>query len=887
MEKEKGYYSKSKEELFSEFKTSEKGLSTEQVEKRLEIYGKNVIKKTHRLRPLKIFIQQFNSFLIYILIIAAIISFFIKHNIDGIVISAIIILNAIIGFFQQYRAEKAIEDLKQMLIPMSKVIRNNIMVEIHSEELVPGDIMVLTEGDRINADARILESENLQTNEAVLTGESLPVDKFSEKISSKKNLAEQKNMVFAGTQVVRGETKALVVFTNMETAFGKIAASLQEIKIQNTPMQNRLDKFSKQVGIFILMLVGVVMALGIFDKFDFTGMFLTAVVLAVSAIPEGLPAVLTISFAISSLAMSKKNVIIRRLPAVESLGSVTVICSDKTGTITEEKMNIQEIFANNKIYQKEDKSLFFKGKKINVKEHKEIFWLLKTSVLCNNARFEIIKDKYEIIGDPTEETLLLNSLDLGLNKKLMIEQEPSIKKFEFDSKRKMMSIIRDAGRNNIMYSKGAIEKILHASEYEFVNGKIEKLNDKRKKEILSEAKKMEEDALRVLAFAFKKISKEKKAEENNLIFLGFTGMIDPPRKEVKEAVRQCKLAGIKIKMITGDSIITAMAVAKKIGIIGKAITEDELEKMSDEELKQSIDSIAIFARTTPHQKLRITTILQSKGEVVAITGDGVNDALALKSADIGIAMGKRGTDVSREVSDLVLMDDNFSSIVEGVKQGRKTYDNIKKFTKFFLTVNFSEIFLVLTALILGILFGQEKWILPLLPLQILWINLVTDSLPAMSLIFEKEESVMKTQPRKERSLLDNSWKFIIVAGIFTFAVKISMYFFGIASELSEIKIRTMVLTTAILFELLFVYTFRSDEPLLKRGIFSNKLMNWSILISIILHLILIYSPLSTIFQTTALSLSEWLFILPFAFSGLIVFEIGKYVKLKNKLKQAN
>lgn len=874
------YHSKSKEEIFHELKTSEKGLSQKQAQERLKKYGKNVIKKTHRLRPLKILISQFKSFLIYILIIAAAVSFFIDHYLDGIVISAIIVLNATIGFFQQYKAEKAIISLKKLIIPISKVIRDGKLTEIPSLQLVPGDIVILNSGDKISADSRIIEDENLQANEAILTGESFPIDKFSKKIPQKTILSERRNMLFTGTQIVRGSAKAIIVSTGINTVFGKIAENLQEIEVQKTPMQKRLDKFSKQIGIFILAFVGLVIFLGITEHFDIINMFMIAVALAVSAIPEGLPAVLAISFAISSLLMSKRNVIIRRLPAVESLGSVTVICSDKTGTLTEEEMHIQRIFSNNNIYIKKDKDIFLKDKRINLEKNKELLQLLKTSVLCNNARFELIKNKYEFIGDPTEKALLSASLDFGLNKKLMIEAEPSVKKFEFDSKRKMMSIVRDSGKYNVVYSKGALGKILEISSFELINGQIKKLTEKRKKEIMNSSKKMEEDALRVLAFAFKNFYQKEKPEEKGLVFLGFVGMIDPPRKEVKEVIEQCIDAGITIKMITGDSVLTAKAIAKQIGIEGRAITEKELEKMSDAVLLNSIDKFSIFARTTPNQKLRITKILQQKGEVVAITGDGINDVLALKSADIGVAMGQRGTDVARDVSDIVLVDDNFASIVEGVKQGRKTYDNIKKFTKYFLAVNFSEIFLILFALIVGILYTSDKWFLPLLPLQILWINLITDSFPALALVFEKEESVMKSKPRKEKSILNGIWKFIIIAGIFAFMIELIIYLVGINNNFPIEKTRTLVLTTAILFELLFVYTCRSKKPLWNLGIFSNKWLNYAVLLSISLHLILLYTPLANVFGVVPLSLSNWLFILPFAVSGLIIFEIGKFVKRK-------
>jgi len=880
------YYAKEVKQIFKELKTSEKGISKEEAKKRLAKHGPNTLKETHKLQPIKIFFSQFNSFLIYILVIASVISFLIGHALDGIVIAAIVILNSIIGFVQQYKAETAIRNLKKLVIPKTMVIREGIAKEIPSSRLVPGDIILFKEGDKISADCRIIEAENLQTNEAVLTGESLPVNKSLETLKKNISLIKQKNMLFTGTQVVKGTSKAVVVYTGMNTFFGGIAESLQDIKVQKTPMQKRLDNFSKQIGFIILGFVAVIVLLGLFEAFGLIEMFLVAVALAVSAIPEGLPAVLTVSFAIGSLLMSRNNVIIRRLPAVESLGSVTVICSDKTGTMTEEKTSVLEIFSNNNIYKKIGKKLQLKKKVIDLKKHKELSKLVRTSVLCNNARFELTNNKYEIFGDPTEAALISASLDFGLNKKLMIEAEPSYKKFEFSSERKMMSIVRDNKRNKILYAKGAIEKILQASTHELIENQIKKIDENRKKQLREAAKKMEKNALRVLAFAYKNFASKEKIQEKGLIFLGFVGMMDPPRKEVKNAIKQCKDAGIKVKMITGDSAATAVAVANQIGITGKVLVGEELEKMTDSVLFDSIQDIGIFARTTPNQKLRITTVLQKKGEVVAMTGDGVNDSLALKAADIGVAMGKRGTDVSREVSDIILIDDNFASIVKGVEQGRKTYDNIKKFTKYFLSVNFSEIFLILTALLLAMFFGSDTWFLPLLPLQILWINLITDSLPALALVFEKQEDVMNTKPRKEKSILDGIWKFIIIAGVLTFAVKMIVYLIGIFSDFSPEKTRTIVLMTAIIFELLFVYTCRTKKPLHKIGFFSNKYLNYAVLLAIILNIILLYTPLGAIFNVVPLGISDWLLVMPFAIVGLLAFEVAKLIKNK-KFLQSN
>lgn len=869
------WHAKKKEDILKELNTTEKGLSAEEAKKRLQ-NGRNVIREIHKLNTLKIILEQFQSFIIYILLIAAVISFLIKHNLDGFVILAVVILNASIGFSQQYKAEKAIISLKKLIIPKSRVVRDGRHMVIPSEEMVPGDIVLLETGDKINADCRVIDSINLQTNEAILTGESFPIDKSSSILLPNTILSKRENMLYTGTQVVRGEGLAVVVAIAMDTEFGKIAETLQEIESPQTPMQKRLDKFSKQIGYIILIAVAGLMLLGFTENFDKFDIFLTAIALAVSAIPAGLPAVLSISFAIASFAMSEKNVIVRKLPAVETLGSVTVICSDKTGTITEEKMHVQEIFSGNKSFKKVGKELQFKNKPLKIKSHKDLFYTLKTSVLCNNARFEELqKGEYEIIGDPTEQALLSNSLELGLNKKLMTEEEPSVRRIEFESKRKLMSIIRENGRHNTIYSKGAPEKILSICASELIDGKVVSLTEKRRKEIIKNLREMEKDALRVLGFAFKSYSKKAKIEEKGLIFLGLIGMLDPPRKEIREAIRHCTHAGISVKMITGDSAVTAGAIAKRIGINGKIVTEDELEKMSDEQLSNSINEISIFARTTPLQKLRITNILQKKGETVAITGDGINDVLALKSADIGVAMGIRGTDVARDVSDIILTDDNFASVVQGVREGRKTYDNIKKFTKYFLAVNFSEIFLVLITLLM-------RLPLPLLPLQLLWMNLVTDSFPAISLVFEKEENVMKTKPRKEKSLLDGIWRFVILAGILALIAELVMFLFGYYHSYDLLRIRTMTLTTAIMFEIFFVYSCRSNTSLFKGGFFSNKWMNYATLLAISVHLFLLYTPLGIYFSLIPLSLMDWIFILPFAISGLLIFETVKYFREDKK-----
>ncbi len=873
------YYTKSNKSLFKELNTSaENGLSSEKAKELLAKHGRNEIKQINKLKPFRILLEQFNSFLIYILLASSIVMFAIGNLVDAIVIFIIILLNAGIGFFQQYKAEKAIISLRKMMVPKSTVLREGKVAEIPSYKLVPGDIILLEQGNKVNADCVLLEADDFKTNEAILTGESLPVNKSADKLHEQTSLSKIKNMVFTGTQVVAGSSKALVLATGMNTVFGQIAETLQEIKEQKTPMQKRLDKFSKQLGMVIFGLIALIILVGLISNSDLVELFMTGVALAVGAIPEGLPAVLAIAFSISSTMLSKKNVIIRKLPAVETLGSVTVICTDKTGTLTQEQMTIQEIFSDNMFFKKKGKNLIFKGKNFKIKDNKALYYLMKTSLLCNNARYELTAKKYSFVGDPTEQALVMNALDLGFDKRELIEDEPSVKKFEFDSKRKMMSIVRDNKRNLTMYTKGAPEKLLERCSFELVNGNIKNLNESRKKDLLESSRKMEREALRVLGFAYRTFSKKteiKSMKEEGLIFTGFAGMIDPPRKEIKKAIDECKKAGIVVKMITGDSPITAHAIATQIGIEGEIMIDSELQNLKDSELLKRMDKTAIFARITPHQKLRITKLLQESGEIVAITGDGINDVLALKSADIGISMGIRGTDVARDVSDIVLIDDNFASLVEGVKQGRRTYDNIKKFTKYLLSVNFSSMFLILISILIG-------FPLPLLPLHILWINLITDSFPALALVFEKQENVMKRKPRQEKSILDSIWIFILVVGIFSLLIKLFIFLYTINAGWSIEKVRTFVMTTGIMFELFFVYSCRSNTPLLKKGIFSNKWLNYAVLFSILAHIVLLYTPLAGIFKLVPLALSDWLFILPFALSGLVVFEIVKYCKKCNK-----
>ncbi len=866
-----------KEDVFEELKTSKDGLSEREAELRLARDGRNIIKEKDKLNFIKIFFLQFKSWLIYILLFSIIISIVIKHYLDASVIGAIVFLNATIGFVQQYKAEKSVKELKKLLVLKAKVLRDDKLKMINAEEIVVGDILLLKQGDKIPADCRIFKYENLEVNEAVLTGESLAIEKTDSVLKKETVLAERKNMLYAGTHVEKGNCHCIVVAIGMNTEFGKIANLLSKIKEEATPMQKKLDKFAKKISFFVLFLVVLLFGIGIYSGYERYQMLLTSIAVAISAIPEGLPAVITLGLAFASKKMSHKKVIIKKLSAAESLGSVSVICTDKTGTITEGKMEVVEIYCAERNFSKKESSLFLDNKKIDIQKETDLNELIKTSILCNNARFEHDKEKgYEIIGDPTESSLLLNSLDLGFNKKLLTEEEKRVVELPFSSERKMMSIIRKNKEKRI-YSKGAPEVIMKKCSHELFNGRKIRLSDSKRELFMKEAEKMQRASFRVLAFACKTLNGSEEPEKN-LIFLGFIAMQDPPRKEVKNAVELCKQAGIKIKMITGDSGITARAIANKVGIFGEMIEGKKLDSMTDEQLMKEIDSIAIFSRTEPKQKLRIVEILKMKGEQVAVTGDGVNDALALKKADVGVAMGIRGSDVSREVADMVLMDDNFASIVSAIEEGRTVYDNVKKVTKFLLAINFSELLLITFSIFI-------RFPLPMLPLQLLWMNLVTDSLPAVAITKEKGENVMAGKPKKEKSILDGVLLFIILAGLVTFLAELFIYLFAL-NKYDISQVRTMVVTGDILFELFFVFICRNEKIFGKDGAFSNKYVFYGVLISIVAHIAALYTFVNRFFGFAPLTANQWIFLLPFSLSGILIFGIGKWIKRKREEKKS-
>jgi Ca2+-transporting ATPase len=859
----------SAEEVMKNLGTSESGLSGQEARERLKKFGLNELKERKKVSPVKIFLRQFKSFLIAILLVAAILSFFLKEFLDAFAILAVLLMNAFLGFVQEYRAEKAIEALKKIVVQKVRVIREGKITEIPSKELVPGDIIVLEEGEVVPADARIIEEFGLATDESALTGESTPVQKQVVPIQDLP-LAERKNMLFMGTYVSRGKGKAVVVETGMSTEFGKIAKEIEE-KEELTPLQKKLDKFGKWLGMIVLFICGLVFTLGYFKSINIFEVFFTAVALAVSAVPEGLPAIVTVALALGVSKMAKRNALVRRLSAVETLGCTTVICSDKTGTMTMNEMCVRKVWFSNRQVEVtglgfEPKGEFFlNGEKIEPSKEKDLILLIKAGLFCNSSTVEFKEGKWHVVGDPTEGSLVV----LASKAELAKEKRPEFE-IPFSSERKLMTTVYKE-EEYFVYTKGAPEKVLPLCSRLQENGKARKLTEEDKKIISSKIEEMAKEGLRVLALAYKKMKKfEESKAEKDLIFLGLVGIIDPPRKEVKEAIEKCKQAGIKPVMVTGDHKLTATAIAKEIGLMEEGeevLTGEEIESMGEEELEERIEKISVYARVAPEQKLRIVKAFKKKGHVVAVTGDGINDAPALKRADIGVAMGIKGTDVAKEASDMVLLDDNFATIVNAVEEGRGIYDNIRKFVRFLLGVNFAEIALITVSILLGLP-------LPLLPLQILWINLVTDGLPALALSADPyEKDLMKRKPRNPKhDILHGMLLFILIATLVNLLAEMLIFIWGLSSGYSLEKVRTMVFSTAVFFELFFVLNCRSEnKSVFKKGISDNKKLLLALLASFILQLLAIYfPPFQQVFKTVALEFRELLIILAISASSLFV-----------------
>lgn len=862
------WHSSSVEEVSKKLKTNINiGLSGEEAQKRFERYGPNNLKEKKKESIFVKFIKQFNDFMIITLIIAAIISAVVsKLNgeadyIDSIIIVAIVIFNAIMGLVQEQKAEKSLEALKKMSAPNAKVRRNGRVQEIDATKVVPGDIVILEAGNYVPADCRLINSYNLKIEESALTGETIPSLKDSSKILKENTaMGDLCNMVFATTIVVNGHGEAIVVETGMNTRVGKIAGMIIEDESPETPIQKKLAEVGKILAIACIIICVLIFVIGIFKKIPIIEMFMTSVGLAVAAIPEGLPAIVTIMLSIGVTKMAKKNSIIRKLPAVETLGSSSVICSDKTGTLTQNKMTVTEV-----------RNCFGRA---NSNERKFIFEL---GTMCTDTTEERINGKLGFVGEATEVAISNAAMEEGVSKSFLYDEMKRINDIPFDSKRKMMTTIHKYGNGYRIITKGAPDVLLKRCSNCYSGGQIVPIFSK-KDDINEQNNQMAEKALRVIAVAYKDVEKlpEMQDVEKDLIFCGLIGMIDPPREGVKEAVRTCRRAGIKTVMITGDHLQTAKAIAKELGILKRgdlAIDGETLERMSQHELEQNIMDYSVFARVSPEHKVRIVKAFQSTGAVVAMTGDGVNDAPALKNADIGIAMGKGGTDVAKNAADMILLDDNFVTIVEAVKQGRNIYDNIKKAIHFLISTNIGEIVTIFFGLVLGIKS-------PLLAIQLLWINLVTDSLPAIALGLEKEEeNIMSRLPRnpKKNLFADGLWWKIMIEGamlgIFTLLA------FSIGNRLYSVEVgRTMAFLTLGILELVHSFNIKSEESIFKIGVFENKYLIGALVLGVILQVIVVVvSPLAQIFSLVPLTGIQWLYTVLIAIAPIPIVEIQKAV----------
>ena len=878
------WYTLSTKEVEKQMQTNiEFGLNEKQVEDKQNKFGLNKLEEKKKESIVIKFIKQFNDFMIIILIIASIISAVVARiegsndYFDSIIIIAIVVFNAIMGLVQEAKAEKSLEALKKMTAPTCRVKRDGKISTIKSEQIVPGDIVLLEAGNYVPADCRLISSSNLKIEESSLTGETVPVLKEANCILKEKTaLGDMINMAFSTTIVVNGHGEAIVTDTGMNTKVGKIAKMIITNEAPETPIQKKLGEVGKSLGIACLGICLLIFVIGLLKKIEPIEMFMTSVGLAVAAIPEGLPAIVTIMLSIGVTKMAKKNSIIRKLPAVETLGSSSVICSDKTGTLTQNKMQVTKIANMNG--------------ETNDKEY--IKWLMGMATMCTDVEISRENGKIELTGEPTEKAIVSKALDEGQNKNELYNVMRRVKDIPFDSSRKMMTTIHKMPNGYRVITKGAPDVLLKRCNKVYDNGNVTTLDYSKTKLIENQNNKMADEALRVLAIAYLDIPNlpsriDTETVEKNLIFIGLIGMIDPPREGVKEAVATCKKAGIKTVMITGDHIITAKAIAKDLGILrgsDLAITGEELDKIPQAVLQRNIMNYSVFARVTPEHKVRIVKAYQSTGAVVAMTGDGVNDAPALKNADIGIAMGKNGTDVAKNAADMVLTDDNFVTIVEAVKQGRNIFDNIKKAVHFLIATNIGEI----VTIFLGLILGLKS---PLLAIQLLWINLVTDSLPAIALGLEKPEAdIMDKKPRDSRKgiFADGLWQRIITEG--TMLGILTLVAFSVGNYLYDIEVgRTMAFVSLGLLELVHSFNIKSEESIFKVGLFENKYLLGAFILGALLQIVVVViPPVAEVFKLVPLTQVQWMYTFGISILPLVIMEIQKaFNKIEPSTMQKN
>lgn len=900
---EKAWFQKEIEEVEKQlFTNRQTGLTKEQAEKSREQYGWNALKAGKKKSLVVKFLEQFKDFMIIILIIAAIVSGIVGYMegegfTDSIIILIVVIVNAVIGVAQEAKAEKSLEALQKLSSHSAKVVRDGTLSVVASKELVPGDKVVLETGDYVPADIRLVEAVNLKSQEASLTGESVPVEKCSGVIEGKVGIGDRKNMVFSSSLLTYGRGEGIVVATGMNTEVGKIAGILENTIQTQTPLQNKLNQLGKSLGIAAVLICIVLFVIGIAYGKDVIDMFMTAVSLAVAAIPEGLAAVSTIVLAIGVQKMVKRNAIVKKLPAVETLGSATVICSDKTGTLTQNKMTVQKVFVNEALETIE-----------KVEPSAELEKIVQISMFCNDTK---IGEEGALTGDPTETALIDMAMRLGKERKEMTTRE-RVQELPFDSERKLMTTVQHAENRYIVYTKGGVDELLSKCSAYLVNGKEEAFTKEYVEHIQQNNQKMAQEALRVLAMAYKYVDhiptqEEMQEIEKELIFVGLVGMMDPPREEARVAVEKCKAAGIKTVMITGDHITTATAIAKQLGILEteeEAITGSRLEEMTQEELEKNVSYYSVYARVAPEHKVRIVSAWQANGQIVAMTGDGVNDAPALKKADIGCAMGVVGTDVAKEAADVILTDDNFATVVSAVEEGRKIYDNILKAIQFLLSSNVGEMIVLFIAILIAPILAAKfqidvNLIVPLLPIHILWINLVTDSLPALALAVDPaEKDIMQRKPKKKQKGIFTkgmSWR-VLYQGVMIGLLTLTAFIIGIATPnvpqiegLTEKEVRveigqTMAFIVLAFSELVHVFNIRNNkESIFKTGIGGNKCLFGALGVSAAFMLVILLVPaLRSVFSIPILPFGNMIEMLLLIVAPIVIVEIFKLFKINGK-----
>ena len=864
-------YAKDSETILKEFQTTEKGLSDKEVEKRMESFGNNALKEKKRKGILKVFLNQFKDLLVGILIVSGIISIITDNVESTLVIFIVILLNAILGTVQYFKAEQSLEALKSLTAAKCRVIRNGVKQEILSKDIVPGDILFLEAGDLIAADGRIIENHLLKVNESSLTGESLAVEKSVEVLSDGEiPLSERKNMVFGGTLVTYGRAIAVVTATGMDSELGKIANLMENTKAKETPLQKSLDKFSGKLAIIIITICIIVFVLEIYRNESILNALMFAVALAVAAIPEALSSIVTIVLALGTEKMAKENAIIKDLKAVEGLGAVSVICSDKTGTLTQNKMTVQKVYVDNNVIE---------GRELK-KDNLAHTFLINNALLCNDS----VTVEGKEIGDPTEVALVNLGEELHLDELVIREKYQRISEIPFDSDRKLMSTVNIVNNKSVLFTKGALDALINKVNYLTTSDGVRRLSDEERKKIILVNKQLSEQGLRILAFAYKELQDREeitKEDENDYVFTGLISMIDPPRLESKDAVYKCIMAGIKPVMITGDNKVTAVAIAKEIGIMSKddiAIEGLEIDKLNDEQLKDKVKNIAVYARVSPEHKIRIVRAWQALGEIVAMTGDGVNDAPALKQADIGVAMGITGTEVSKDAASVILTDDNFSTIVKAVENGRNIYNNIKNSIKFLLSGNLSAIIAVLYSAIINLP-------MPFAAVHLLFINLLTDSMPAIAIGMEKSNgNLLREKPRgRNESILNKELLKIVAFEGIIISIFTIISFYGGNSHLNPKAASTMAFSTLCLARLFHGFNCRGNKSIFKLGITTNIYTIFAFCIGVLLlSIVLFMPPLKQVFNVVSLSDNQYLLLIFCAIMPTVIIQLLKIIVFYKK-----